>query len=34
MPPAAFMPPPLSFWLLLIFTYGMFIPNTWRRAAP
>jgi serine/threonine-protein kinase len=26
-------PPPLTFWLLLIFTYGMFIPNTWRRAA-
>jgi hypothetical protein len=28
-----FMPPPMSFWLLLIFTYAMFIPNTWRRAA-
>jgi serine/threonine-protein kinase len=28
-----FMPPPTPFWLLLIFTYGMFIPNTWRRAA-
>jgi serine/threonine-protein kinase len=28
-----FMPPPMAFWLLLIFTYGMFIPNTWRRAA-
>src|SRR5215471_10601985 len=28
-----FMPPPLSFWPLLILTYGMFIPNTWRRAA-
>ena len=27
------MPPLLPFWLLLIFTYGMFIPNTWRRAA-
>jgi serine/threonine-protein kinase len=26
-------PPPLPFWLLLIFTYGMFIPNTWRRAS-
>jgi serine/threonine-protein kinase len=26
-------PAPLPFWLLLIFTYGMFIPNTWRRAA-
>ncbi len=25
------LPPPLPFWLLLIFTYGMFIPNTWRR---
>jgi hypothetical protein len=29
-----FMAPPLPFWLLLIFTYGMFIPNTWHRAAP
>ena len=29
----AFMPAPMPFWLLLIFTYGMFIPNTWRRAA-
>jgi eukaryotic-like serine/threonine-protein kinase len=28
-----FMPPPLPFWLLLIFTYGMFIPNNWRRGA-
>jgi serine/threonine-protein kinase len=28
-----FMPQPMSFWLLLIFTYAMFIPNTWRRAA-
>src|SRR5262245_11500727 len=28
-----YMPPPMSFWLLLIFTYAMFIPNTWRRAA-
>src|SRR5262245_51357368 len=27
----SYMPPP--FWLLLIFTYAMFIPNTWRRAA-
>jgi eukaryotic-like serine/threonine-protein kinase len=26
------MPPLLPFWLVLIFTYGMFIPNTWRRA--
>jgi serine/threonine-protein kinase len=26
-------PPQLPFWLLQIFTYGMFIPNTWRRAA-
>jgi len=26
-------PPPLPFWLLLIFTYAMFIPNAWRRAA-
>jgi serine/threonine-protein kinase len=29
----SYMPPPAPFWLLLIFTYGMFIPNTWRRAA-
>jgi eukaryotic-like serine/threonine-protein kinase len=29
----SFLPPPLPFWLLLIFTYGMFIPNTWRRGA-
>jgi serine/threonine-protein kinase len=28
-----FMPAPMPFWLLLIFTYAMFIPNTWRRAA-
>jgi serine/threonine-protein kinase len=28
-----YMPPPLPFWLLLIFTYAMFIPNSWRRAA-
>jgi serine/threonine-protein kinase len=28
-----FMSPPLATWLLLIFTYGMLIPNTWRRAA-
>jgi serine/threonine-protein kinase len=28
-----FMPPPQPFWLLLIFTYALFIPNTWRRAA-
>jgi serine/threonine-protein kinase len=27
-----YMPSPTPFWLLLIFTYGMFIPNTWRRA--
>ena len=29
----SYMPPPMPFWLLLIFTYAMFIPNTWRRAA-
>jgi serine/threonine-protein kinase len=28
-----YLPPPMAFWLLLIFTYAMFIPNTWRRAA-
>jgi serine/threonine-protein kinase len=27
------MPPTLSFWLLMMFIYAMFIPNTWRRAA-
>jgi serine/threonine-protein kinase len=27
------MPQLMPFWLLLVFTYGMFIPNTWRRAA-
>jgi eukaryotic-like serine/threonine-protein kinase len=27
------MPPPMAFWPLLIFTYAMFIPNPWRRAA-
>ena len=28
-----YMPSPMPFWVVLIFTYGMFIPNTWRRAA-
>ncbi|MFL5339883.1 MAG: serine/threonine-protein kinase [Gemmataceae bacterium] len=28
----SFMPAPMPFWLLLIFTYAMFIPNNWRRA--
>ncbi|MCI0375995.1 MAG: serine/threonine protein kinase [Gemmataceae bacterium] len=28
-----YMTPTMAFWLLLIFTYAMFIPNTWRRAA-
>jgi len=28
-----YMPSPMPFWLLLMFTYGMFIPNSWRRAA-
>jgi serine/threonine-protein kinase len=27
------MPPTMPLWLLLIFTYGMFIPNTLERAA-
>ncbi len=27
------LPGPLIPWVLLIFIYGMFIPNTWRRAA-
>jgi serine/threonine-protein kinase len=26
-------PPAMPFWVLLICTYGMFIPNTWQRAA-
>jgi serine/threonine-protein kinase len=28
-----YMPTATAFWPVLIFTYGMFIPNTWRRAA-
>jgi len=28
----SYLPPPMPFWLLLISTYGMFIPNTWQRA--
>jgi serine/threonine-protein kinase len=28
-----YLPSPAPFWLLLIFTYAMFIPNNWRRAA-
>jgi eukaryotic-like serine/threonine-protein kinase len=28
-----FVTPPMAFWLLLIFTYAMFIPNTWKRAS-
>jgi serine/threonine-protein kinase len=28
-----YFPPPMAFWPLLIFTYAMFIPNSWRRAA-
>jgi len=27
------LPSPAGPWLLLIFTYALFIPNTWRRAA-
>jgi serine/threonine-protein kinase len=27
-----FLSPPMAFWLLLMFTYAMFIPNSWRRA--
>lgn len=27
------IPSPVAPWLLLIFTYALFIPNTWRRAA-
>jgi serine/threonine-protein kinase len=29
----AHVPMVLSGWLLLIFTYAMFVPNSWRRAA-
>ena len=29
----SYLPSPTPFWLLLIFTYALFIPNTWRRAA-
>lgn len=28
-----FIPNPAGMWLLLVFTYAIFIPNTWRRAA-
>jgi serine/threonine-protein kinase len=28
----AFIPPTIGGWLLLIFVYAMFIPNTWQRA--
>jgi tRNA A-37 threonylcarbamoyl transferase component Bud32 len=27
------LPNPMETWFLLIFTYALFIPNTWRRAA-
>lgn len=27
------LPNPAAMWLLLIFTYALFIPNSWRRAA-
>lgn len=27
------VPSPVGMWLILIFTYAVFIPNTWRRAA-
>lgn len=28
-----FIPNPAGMWFMLIFTYAIFIPNTWRRAA-
>lgn len=28
-----FVPNPAGMWFMLIFTYAIFIPNTWRRAA-
>ncbi len=28
-----FLSPPMAFWLLLLFTYALFIPNSWRRAS-
>ncbi|MEZ6147479.1 MAG: serine/threonine-protein kinase [Planctomycetaceae bacterium] len=30
---AGYIPPIIPPWLLLIFTYALFIPNTWQRAA-
>ncbi len=30
---AGFLPPMVPPWLLLVFTYALFIPNTWQRAA-
>ena len=27
------LPNPTAFWMGIVFTYAMFIPNTWRRAA-
>ena len=30
---AGFLAPIAPMWMLLIFTYALFIPNTWRRAA-
>jgi serine/threonine-protein kinase len=29
----SYLPPPIPFWLCLIFTYALFIPSGWRRAA-
>jgi serine/threonine-protein kinase len=31
--PSGYLLPFTPFWLLLIFTYALFIPNTWRRSA-
>jgi tRNA A-37 threonylcarbamoyl transferase component Bud32 len=28
-----FIPNPVAMWSILVFTYAIFIPNTWRRAA-
>ena len=31
--PRGFVQSPASYWVMLILLYGVFIPNTWRRAA-
>ena len=31
--PLGYLPNPIGYWLILVFTYAIFIPNTWQRAA-